>query len=294
MNVTRYIPLIVMPALLLVVELASILLASPMIETGTKAFDNPDSFSNLFIFIAAILIFTAFILILIRFKFTKIFSIVILLSIFFSFIYVFNAILATLFPSNNLVFLISILISALGTFILYQYPEWYVINSLGALLSAGIAAIFGSSLSVIPVIVLLVLLAIYDAISVYRTKHMITLAEGVIKEKAPILFIIPKKRDFSYIKEGIGEINEGGERGAYIMGMGDLIMPSILVVSSQVFLGKPGQFMSLPTAGAIIGSLFGMLILLTVVGKGKPQAGLPPLNGCTIAGFLLGLFLSSL
>ncbi|MDD1669722.1 MAG: hypothetical protein LUQ67_00165, partial [Methanomicrobiales archaeon] len=139
-----------------------------------------------------------------------------------------------------------------------------------------------------------------DAISVYRTKHMITLAEGVLSQKAPILFVIPKRRDYSFIKEGItigGEENVEGkeekkERGAFVIGMGDLIMPTILVVSAFVFLPVPGWAVPPPALGAMAGSLAGLAVLLRAVKKGKPQAGLPPLNAGTIAGFLIGCALS--
>jgi presenilin-like A22 family membrane protease len=125
---------------------------------------------------------------------------------------------------------------------------------------------------------------------VYKTKHMITLAEGVVDLKTPILFVIPKRRDYSFIKEGVGKLEGGGERAAYIIGMGDMIMPSILVVSANVFLQgwRLGGLINLPALGAIIGSLAGLLLLLYFVMSGKPQAGLPPLNGGTILGFLAG------
>ena len=103
--------------------------------------------------------------------------------------------------------------------------------------SAGITSIFGISLEIFPVLVLLVLLALYDAISVYKTKHMITLAEGVIEMKTPILVVIPKRKGYSYVKEGLS-IGES-DRGAFVMGMGDLIMPSILVVSAYAFMRAP-------------------------------------------------------
>jgi presenilin-like A22 family membrane protease len=125
---------------------------------------------------------------------------------------------------------------------------------------------------------------------------MITLAEGVIDLKTPILFVIPKRRDYSFIKEGIGKLDSGGERAAFIIGMGDLIMPSILVVSANVFLKGWRLFgiINLPAIGAIIGSLAGLGLLLYFVMSGKPQAGLPPLNGGTILGFLLGLAIAGL
>jgi presenilin-like A22 family membrane protease len=71
--------------------------------------------------------------------------------------------------------------------------------------------------------------------------------------------------------------------------MGDLIMPSILVVSANVFLdtAKIG-FITIPALGAMIGSVIGLSLLLMVVRKGKPQAGLPPINGGAILGFLAG------
>ena len=166
-----------------------------------------------------------------------------------------------------------------------------MIDALGILIGAGVASIFGVSLDVLPVVILLILLALYDAISVYKTKHMITLAEGVIDLKTPILFVIPKRRDYSFIKDGIGKLGDGGERAAFIIGMGDLIMPSILVVSANVFIkgAKLGGIINLPALGAIIGSLAGLCVLLYFVMSGKPQAGLPPLNGGTILGFLVGL-----
>ncbi len=108
--------------------------------------------------------------------------------------------------------------------------------ALGILIGSGVAAIFGVSLDILPVCLLLVLLAVYDAISVYKTKHMITLAEGVIDQKTPILFVIPKRKGYSFIKDGIGKLTDGGERSAFIIGMGDMIMPSILVVSANVFV----------------------------------------------------------
>jgi presenilin-like A22 family membrane protease len=154
-----------------------------------------------------------------------------------------------------------------------------------------VASIFGISLAILPVLLLLLLLAVYDAIAVYRTKHMITLAEGVLSQRAPILFVVPRRRGYSFIQEGV-TIGSEEERGAFIIGMGDLIMPSILVVSAQVFLKAGGGFLSAPVLGAMAGSVAGLLFLLRAVGKGKPQAGLPPLNAGTIAGFLLGCLVS--
>jgi presenilin-like A22 family membrane protease len=209
-------------------------------------------------------------------------------------VYIFAALVYASMGATDLATVVVLALSVLSTVLLYKYPEWYVIDGLGILIGAGVASIFGVSLEVVPVLILLVLLAVYDAISVYKTKHMITLAEGVIDQKTPILFVIPKRRDYSFIREGIGKLADGGERAAFIIGMGDMIMPAILVVSANVFLKgwRLAGMINLPAIGAIIGSLAGLAVLLHFVMSGKPQAGLPPLCGGTILGFLVGWGLS--
>ena len=290
MDVRRLIPFLAMPILLFIVEIGALALSLPVQMAGITAFEDPESVANPFIFIAILLVFTAFLLLLIKYGQKWAISAVIWISIFLTFVYIFSAIIFTAVgttdPATVLVFVISLAASVL----LYKFPEWYVIDILGIFIAAGVASIFGVSLEVLPVIILLVLLAVYDAISVYKTKHMLTLAEGVIDLKTPILFVIPKRRDYSFIRHGVGKLEESGERAAFIMGMGDLIMPSILVVSANVFLKSERifGFANLPALGAIIGSLAGLVVLLYFVSSGRPQAGLPPLNGGTILGFLLG------
>ena len=294
MDQTRLLPLLTIPAMLVIVELTALLLSLPMQMAGITAFEDPESVANPFIFILILLIFTAFLLLLLRYRWKKLVGIIIGLSIFFTFIYIFAGITGYFLGLTAPALLLTLALSAAATLLLYLYPEWYVIDTLGILIAAGAASIFGISLTIVPVIILLVILMVYDAISVYKTRHMITLAEGVVDMKSPILFIVPKKRGYSYLKEGIGDI-DGGERAAYIIGMGDLIMPSILVVSANVFLdtAKIG-FITLPALGAMIGSVIGLSLLLTVVRKGKPQAGLPPINGGAILGFLAGYGLTLL
>jgi presenilin-like A22 family membrane protease len=288
MEDSRILPLLTIPAMLVIVELAALLLSLPMQSAGITAFEDPESVANPFIFIIILLIFTGFLLLLLRYRWKKLIGIIIGLSIFFTFIYIFAGITGYFLGLTTPALLITLILSSAATVVLYLYPEWYVIDTLGILIAAGAASIFGISLTIVPVIILLVILMVYDAISVYKTRHMITLAEGVVDMKSPILFIVPKRKGYSYRKEGIGNI-EGGERAAYIIGMGDLIMPSILVVSANVFLEsvKIG-FITIPALGAMIGSVIGLSLLLTVVRKGKPQAGLPPINGGAILGFLAG------
>jgi presenilin-like A22 family membrane protease len=303
------IPALAMAGMLVIIQLLAVSLSTPVKNTVGSALPlPPDDPANPLIFLGMLLVFTLFILLLIKY-WKRLLPVIIYLSLFTTFVYIFWALSATLLGETDPAVLLALLLSVGATVLLYKYPEWYVIDTLGILMCAGVASIFGISVGILPALILLVLLAVYDAISVYRTKHMITLAEGVLSEKAPILFVIPKRRDYSFIKEGISigkeeppEGKDGApaatpegerkERGAFIIGMGDYIMPTILVVSAYVFLEVPGWPVSPPAIGAAIGSLAGLAILLRAVGKGKPQAGLPPLNGGTIAGFLIGCALS--
>lgn len=281
-----------MPLILCAVILGGVLLAAPVEAAGLTAFDDPDSMANPIIFLAILLTFTAVLLLLIKYAKQQLISLIIGGAILLTYFYVFLAISGHFIGSALVAGGAAAAAAILAIILLYRYPRWYVIDSLGIILASGVAAIFGASLAIFPVIILLVLLAVYDALSVYQTKHMITLAEGVMDQKMPILFIIPKKLgytgSFEKITPSAEETGVKKERGTFLMGMGDAIMPAILVVSAYTFIQSP-----VPAIGAAIGALIGLGVLLVMVFSGKPQAGLPPLNGGVILGFLAGCLLVS-
>ena len=173
------------------------------------------------------------------------------------------------------------------TFLLISYPEWYVIDLSGVILAAGVSAIFGISFGLLPALLLLTGLAIYDAWAVYRTGHMVDLADSVMDLKLPILLVMPKSWDYSFLDQGSlnKQIESGEKRGALFMGLGDLVIPGALVVSSKAALGWSVGI------AAMFGSLVGFFILMIFVLSGRPQAGLPLLNGGAILGYLVGAFL---
>ena len=138
-----------------------------------------------------------------------------------------------------------------------------------------------------PALLLLSGLAIYDAWAVYRTGHMVDLADSVMDLKLPILLVMPKSLDYSFLKQGSlnKQIESGEKRGALFMGLGDLVIPGALVVSSKAALGWSVGLASMT------GSLIGFGILMTFVLSGRPQAGLPLLNGGAILGYFVGALL---
>ncbi|WP_440952958.1 presenilin family intramembrane aspartyl protease PSH [Methanococcoides sp. FTZ1] len=287
-TIRDYVPMLVMAGLILVIQSIALLMASPMENLGMRAVEDPESTANSLYYIGFILVFTFLLLMAIKKNMKWVIQLTILLAVAATVYYGFYPLFFILGFDQVMSNAIAIPLSIALTALLYKYPEWYVIDITGIIVAAAASSIFGISFGIIPAIVLLSLLAIYDAISVYKTKHMIDLAEGVMDLKLPILFVIPKKLNYSFIKDSL---KAEGERDAFFMGLGDAVMPTVLVVSANVFIEHSG-FISYPALGAMIGTLIGFFALTIFVMKGKPQAGLPFLNGGVILGYIAGALLS--
>jgi presenilin-like A22 family membrane protease len=138
---------------------------------------------------------------------------------------------------------------------------------------------------------LLVVMAVYDAVSVYRTKHMIDLADSVMDLNLPVMFVIPKKRGYSLLEKRTGlkeKLKDGEEREAYFLGVGDVVFPGILAVAAFHGLAVNGLIMAV---SVLAGTLVGFVALMMYVVKGKPQAGLPLLCSGAVLGYMIAGFL---
>lgn len=261
------------------VQILALAITPAISASGNRVFEDPTAISNPFAYMLLILVFTGLLLLAIRLKKGKVVGGFIFLAIAVSIYYV---IVAFISPLLALVPTLAIML------LLRFYPEWYIIDAFGILVCAGISSLFGVSMTILPALLLLVVLAVYDAISVYKTRHMVSLAEGVIKIKAPLLFIVPKSRDYSFRKDQTISTPSGSkERGAFFLGLGDAVIPTILVVSASWSFPSLGQGLNLPVIGAMLGTYLGFLILMTT-SRDRPQAGLPFLNTGVILGFLAG------
>jgi len=280
---TNYLPFICMGAFLIIVQVLALLLTPQMIAYDMQAFENPQSVWNPILYMGLILLFTLATLFIIKLKLRWIFHAFFIIAIWSTLSTVLFGLL-TLISSFNVSIIGSLLGASALSMLIYKFPEWYIIDITGVLIGAGITAIFGISLAVVPTLLLLIGLAVYDVIAVYKTKHMIALAEGMMELRLPVMFVIPKRRGYSFLTDE----SKKGERGAYFMGLGDAVIPSILVVSARVFTVPPIGFLNLPALGAIIGTLIGFGVLAIFVAKGEPQPGLPFLNTGAIIGFVIG------
>lgn len=273
--------------------LMALVFARPFLAAGLQAFEDPDDAGNSLWYIVLILAFTFVILYIAKKGQKWLIRAIILAAVGSTVAYV---VYPVLHISLDWAFWPAVAVAVLaGTacvVALYKHPEWYVIDAVGLLVAAGSAAVFGISLGIIPTVVLLLGLAIYDFIAVYRTKHMLSLADTVIELRLPVLLVIPKVAHYRFRAE-TNKFKEAkpenkGDRDAMFMGLGDLVIPSILVVSALQF-AKAG-WGTLPSLGAAIGTLVGFGVLMGYVLKGKPQAGLPLLNGGALAGFVAGVW----
>ncbi len=284
-------PIVLMGFLFVIIYSLALLIIGPFEAAGVEpAFENPDNPMNLVFFFVIIIVMTMVILLIAKYWKKQLIQIIILGAIGYTVAYVFYPLFTFVVPWLFSAVL-SIAVAGMIVAILFKYPEWYVVDISGIIVGAGAIAIFGISLGVFLVILLLIGLAIYDAISVYKTKHMVDLADTVMDLKLPVLLVIPKVRHYSLIRETKSlkeKLKEGEEREAFFMGLGDVVMPGILVAA---IYHNPDISNSLPIAlSVILGTLVGFVILMTFVVKGKPQAGLPCLCGGAILGYIVSSY----
>ena len=218
--------------------------------------------------------------------------------------------------SSDLILVSTILASISLMALLVKYPEWYVVNTVGILVGAGVITLIGVSFVPVLIIAFMVAAAIYDHWAVNSSKHMLELADTMIKNKLPVLLVAPKERGYSFIEEEDSVMSseapeemdwedpapnikpKKGSRDALFMGLGDVIFPGMLVISAVSFLPENGSELTYifgtmytgPLAvglGTLFGGLCGYVALMTQVARGQAQAGLPLLNGGSILGYLI-------
>ena len=197
--------------------------------------------------------------------------------------------------------LVGLVLTALLLLLLVVHSEWYVVNTAGVLLGAGVSVMLGVTFVPALAIVFMVLAAIYDFWAVYKSKHMLDLADTMVGLRLPILLVAPQDGDYSLIEEterakrpapspppeGV-QIKRTKKKNseAMFMGLGDIIFPGMLVLSAMQWLDPSAAFEV--AMFTLVGALLGYLALMTFVARGKAQAGLPLLNGGAILGFFIG------
>jgi len=287
---------IYMVLIFVVAQVGALFMMNSILEDVPPAFENPNDPLIPVYYIVAMVAFTFAILYIIKKKRENIVKWIFLGAVGFTIFYVLLVTIAA-FTYDTISLIVSLGATVVLMYYLVRRPEWYVVDIAGILMAMGVIGIFGISLSILPVLILLIILAVYDAISVYGTKHMVALADGVTQMRLPILLVVPKHTGYSYLEQKPlkQQIDEGEEREAMFMGLGDVIIPGILVASAFNFLPE-GTILGLDSSlvvalGTLVGAVVGFGLLMRFVLKGNPQAGLPLLNGGAIIGYLISYLL---
>ena len=294
-------------AFFLAVQVGALWLQEPFAAAGYQAVEDPTNPANTAFYVGVLLVSTVAMLALLKYDLTHLLRGIIVLTSGLIAAYVFSVLVPPIVDLPGVFHLGALLAAGVLVLGLAWYPEWWVIDAAGLVMGMGAAALFGISLDVLPVLLLLSILAVYDAISVYGTEHMLTLAAGVMELRVPVLVVLPTSRSFSFRElaremasgeerpddEADAESDGPFERDAFFIGLGDAVMPTILVVSSAVFLDTPSVLgIEAASLGAMAGTLLGLGALLGLVLRGRAHAGLPLLNGGAIAGYLLAALAS--
>jgi presenilin-like A22 family membrane protease len=304
----KELPAITAMACLFVIAVMMAMVISYILPSEYQVFgSNTSNVWDILYLLAIIGIFTAVILAIAKWYKAKLIQIIILFAVGMTMLYVAWPPLYILLGDKNilfdgiadLAFIIAAVLGVLVVILVYKYPEWWVVDATGVIMATGTCAIFGISLVPSVVILVLVVFAVYDYISVHKTKHMVALADNVMDQRLPVLLVIPKSLPYSFLKQERlkKQLEDKSEREAMFMGLGDIVFPGMLAVSSLVFL-KKGVHTALGLDGnllvalsVVVGCVCGFVILMRTVLKGDPQPGLPLLNGGAIIAYLVSAYI---
>ncbi len=228
--------------------------------------------------LAGVLVLTGVLLLLIRYRLLKVLSVLNVVFVFFlSYAAISIAVLDTAIvdglnllsnsPGVEAVTILVYLLPVLFTVYYIKFAGRTARNVMNVALFAAVAGFISVYLNVATVLILIAAIALYDYISVFVTKHMITLAKGTADT---ILFssisLMARKRQ---------------EKRRMMLGGGDLVFPAIMV--SRVSLAYP-----LPAAFIVAAAAMAGLSLILIFGrKGKAYPAMAVIGPLQLGAFAL-------
>lgn len=168
-------------------------------------------------------------------------------------------------------------------FLLIKRPSASAHNMALIFAIAGIGAAVGSQLTAETIVILFLLFALYDFVAVYKTKHMVKMAEAMVENKAIVGLIVPREAsDFCL------DLNKTPIKGNFlILGGGDIVFPLILVVAML----EKGLLPALIVALFALLGLLAVFLIFIFQKIQKPMPALPPLALFCVIGYFIGKIL---
>jgi len=208
--------------------------------------ENPDDPLNTLGLIVYILVFTAVLLVMIKFLKPRLSYYLLkafeLLAIWGTSWIVFAVFLGDLIGLGLSFILVALRIALAKNIVLRNFASVIAIIGAGALI--------GVSLGIIPVILFIIALSVYDYIAVFKTKHMVSLAKAIAEKNLAFTVAMPTKEH------------------KFELGTGDLVMPLVFASAALQSSGINSSFFVL--AGSLIGLLFTINYSSKHVGKALP------------------------
>jgi presenilin-like A22 family membrane protease len=161
-------------------------------------------------------------------------------------------------------------------------PSILVQDACMVLAMAGAGSILGLTLTPDLVVILLVLFSIYDFIAVYKTKHMVEIAKGMIESRAILGLVIPP--NLKGFKENLNQVEPGGR--FMVLGGGDIVFPLLFCVSVIPYGISDSLIVAL---FSLIGLLAGFLFFINQKRR-KAIPALPPIAFFSIIGYFITRF----
>lgn len=176
------------------------------------------------------------------------------------------------------------LMLAFGVVFLLGFFPIVLVHDLAIVLGiGGIGAVLGLSMTPLIACVLLAAMSIYDIISVYRTRHMVALAEHMMQSGAVFGFLVPARLSGFFMRRH----DALQAREVMMLGSGDIGLPLVLATSAVS--------QSINAALLVSGcALMGLMLMHWLFGRQErptPMAALPPIAMSAILGYVLAIIL---
>lgn len=262
------------------------------------ALGDPASPMTSVFLLAYLMIITGVIILIIRYK-KRILTVFEALAIFFASLIVFELLipLGITIPYLGAIS-IGFFLALLLTVTHIHKRNYLTQNTALVFAVSGAGAVLGASLGVIPVLIFMFILGIYDFISVFYTKHMVYMAKAITEKPMAFTAAFPTHtRGQERHVEKLKKIETTQETKAnkkklksysktFQLGGGDLAIPLVFTVS----LLRIGI---IPAIAASIGSLIALVTLFIFLLKrpGIAIPALPPVTAGATLGFLISLII---
>jgi presenilin-like A22 family membrane protease len=251
MNTFRY----YLTANYIIVQVLAIIVASKFWVQDVILIESGDHPAASFMLFGLVLIATLIVLVLIKLKLSH------LLYYFTEYVGLF--VLCFLISSVFINMYVSLLLAGVAVALRYYSHHFKRVSVI--ILAVGISALLGVSLGILPIIVFLVLLSVYDVLAVRKTKHMQVIAEDVYQRGGSQIFTFDTKEE------------------TFVLGAADIILPSTLVVSA---------YFNHTVVEAVFASVFALVGLL--LATRQQEAPALPYASLGIVGFVIGHLIQAL